>query len=120
MVRVGMGKLWTEEDGCWVWMGTCSDQGTPMMHHEGRMVSARRLLYKQSKGIKWLDRRTKVVKRGDCHPKCVNPAHCSLRRNHEVNEAFLENYGAHRRRRIRENMVEKIERLEKARKKWSI
>jgi len=108
-----------DKSGCWVWAGSCRAGGSPIVYREGRMVSARRAILQETKGFR-IDRRTKVMRGASCHPKCVNPEHCYLKRNHEVNEAFLENYGAHRRRRVRETTVQKIERLEKDRKKWSI
>ena len=114
-----MRKYVEDDNGCWVWLGACSDSGTPLMSKDGRMVSARRAMLEEGKDYV-LDRRVKVTRSPGCHPKCVNPSHSRIRRNHEINEAFMEAHGAHRRRRSRRMTTKRLEELEKARKKWSI
>ena len=114
-----MHKYVEDDAGCWVWLGARNEGGSPILYKDGKMISARRYMLEEGKGYV-LDRRVKVMRGPDCHPKCVNPAHSRIRRNHEINEAFMEAHGAHRRRRSRKVAIKRMEELEKSRKKWSI
>ena len=109
-----MKRNWIEDDeGCWVWLGAFQN-GRALVYERGRMRGAARVIYEKEKGF-WLDRRTSL-KRTCGNPKCVNPAHGVLKTNHEVSKHFFENYAPRKRRKQRETVDQKIERLEADRK----
>jgi len=103
-----------DDNGCWIWTSSCTN-GRPVVFERGKKRGAARVLYEKHHDC-WVDRRANVTRKAGCHPKCVNPEHGVLKTNHEMNEAFMDVYGAERRRRVRETREQKIARLEADRK----
>ena len=105
-----------DDIGCWGWTGAI-ENGRPVVWERGKKRGAARVFY-EKKHKCWVDRRANVVRQAGCDPKCVNPDHARLKTNREMNEAFMDIYGAERKRRRRQTAAERVRELEERRKRF--
>jgi hypothetical protein len=111
------------DTGCWLWRMSCATgTNTPHVRYQGKLRTVRRLVL-ELVGRPALDTET-VVRRGECHEKCVRPEHqTALNRSaymHWLNANSAMNGAAHaaartlavrRRPNVRLQSVEQAEQI---------
>lgn len=110
-----------EDTGCWIWGLMCSSksESCPVVRFDGMARSVRRVVLQMVE--KPVPDGYKVVRRGRCHEKCVNPAHLSALSGSEYIRWMMENtalngaaHSAARTLALRQRKSVKVKSIERA------
>lgn len=75
-------------DGCWPWLGSLGHKGQPIVGHDDRTYSVRRVVWEMA--TKAPPAKTRWVRVTCGERTCVNPRHLALRVIHDVVARFWE------------------------------